>query len=135
MISKDLVAKTQKALAKFSAVQAVYLYGSYAEERANKYSDLDLGVLLDDGYNQMVKLDILTSLSNKNFTNVDLVILNQAPPLLRYEIVKNNQLIYARDDFDAAGYFSLVIRKYFDFRPYLEIHRKYLKERILNGQN
>jgi len=52
---------------------------------------------------------------------------------LRYEVVKENHLIYKKNDFDAVSYQSLMIRKYLDFEYYLKKNQQKFKERILNG--
>lgn len=114
-------------------VKAAYLFGSYARGEQKTDSDIDIGILLDENFDRIIKLDLLTSLTENGFDDVDLVILNNASILLKYEIVKNNNLIYSRSDFDTSSYFSKIIRLYLDFKPYLEVQRKYLKERILNG--
>ena len=80
-----------------------------------------------------LKLEILGDLIELGYDNVDLAILNNMSILGQYEVVKHNKIIYQREDFDPHSYFSLIIRKYLDFKPYLKVQRKYLKERILNG--
>jgi hypothetical protein len=42
--------------------------------------------------------------------------------------------VYQRPDFGAAAIFSLVVRRYLDFLPYLKVQRKAYKQRVLNGQ-
>ncbi len=118
---------------KFEDIKAAYIFGSYAEDRENKNSDLDIGLVLNDVYNPMIKLDILVKLTENKFEDIDIVILNQANPLVRFEAIKNNKLIYKQDSFDASSYYSLVTRTFLDFRPYLDVQRRYLKKRILNG--
>ncbi len=80
-----------------------------------------------------LKLEILGDLIELGYDNVDLAILNNMSILGQYEVVKHNKIIYQREDFDPHSYFSLIIRKYLDFKPYLKVQRKYLKKRILNG--
>jgi len=133
VLNKNVLNKLENIFSEFKDIKAVYLFGSYALGAEDKDSDLDLGILLDGDYDKIIKLDILTKLSGNGFDNVDLVILNDASILLSYEIVKHNSKIYVSSDFEPAAYFSLVIRKYLDFKPYLEVQRKYFKERILNG--
>lgn len=133
MLKEDQKRELRKVFANFPAVKAVYLFGSHAENKENRYSDLDLGVLLEDSFDKMIKVEILVSLTEHNFTDIDLVILNNVSPLVRFEVVKHNKILYKKDDFDSSSYFSLTVRKFLDFRPYLEIQRKYLKERIMNG--
>jgi len=52
---------------------------------------------------------------------------------LKFKVVKYNNIIFRRKDFDAAGYFSITVREYLDFKPFIEVQRRYLKERLLNG--
>ncbi|WP_027339019.1 type VII toxin-antitoxin system MntA family adenylyltransferase antitoxin [Halonatronum saccharophilum] len=117
----------------YNNIKAAYLFGSYAQDKERKNSDIDIGILLDKGYDKMIKVDILAKLAEYGYCEVDLVILNQADIVTRYEIVKHNKIIYKREDFDANTYFSFSIRTFLDFEPILKVQRKYLKEQILNG--
>ena len=45
-----------------------------------------------------------------------------------------NQVVYQRPDFDRGSTYSLVVRQYLDFLPFLEVQRKALKERLLNDK-
>ncbi len=125
--------KLKDIFTSYNEIKAAYLFGSYAEEEQNRNSDLDIGILLAEDYNKMIKLDILTKLTQNNFDNVDLVIINNASILVKYEVIKHNKLIYCRNDFDFSVYYSKITRLFLDFKPYLEVQRMYLKERIING--
>ena len=133
MLSQEKLEKLENVFNKYSEVIAVYLFGSFAEDKENSYSDLDLGVLLDNEYKNTIKLDILADLADQNFCNVDIIILNQAGILSRFEAVKHNILIYKKEDFEFSSYYSRVIREFQDFRYLLKIQSSYLKERLLNG--
>ncbi len=133
MLSNEKLDILKTVFMRYNHIKAVYLFGSFAEGKNNKLSDLDLGVLLDNDYNVDIKLDILTDLANYNFCNVDLIILNQAGLLTCFEVVKHNRIIYKRDDFDSSSYYSRIFREFQDFRYLLKIQSSYLKERILNG--
>lgn len=133
MLSLDIKKKLKEVFSKFDTIKVVYLFGSYACNKDNKLSDIDLGLLLDDNYDKNIKLSILADLAKNNLCNVDLVLLNEAPLMLKFEIVKHNNIIYKRQDFDSAGYFSIIVRKYLDFEPFIEVQRAYSKERLLNG--
>jgi len=133
MLSKEKLVTLNRIFSHYDQIKAAYLFGSHAANKANKLSDIDIGILLEQGYNKKIKLDILTELAEHFFCDIDLVILNEATLLVCFEIVKHNKIIYKKCSFDAAGYFSLTIRRFLDFRPFLAVQRKYLKERILNG--
>lgn len=134
MLSKESKIKLQDIFKQYKEIKVAFLFGSYADDKENKLSDLDLGILLENNYNRDIKLDILSKLTKNKFCNVDLVIINHASLLTRFEIVKHNKVIYKREDFDYPEYFSLTIRKFLDFRPCLQVQGQYLKERILNGK-
>ncbi|MFN2363984.1 MAG: nucleotidyltransferase domain-containing protein [Halarsenatibacteraceae bacterium] len=115
-------------------VQAAYLFGSHATGKANQLSDLDLAILLKEEKNQPeTKLKILKDLTELGYDDIDLVILNNLSIVAKYEVVRHNNLLYAAENFEANSYFSLTIRRYLDFKPFLKVQQKYLKERILNG--
>jgi len=97
-------------------------------------SDLDLAVLADGNSLCGRKLDILAELAKNGFCNVDLVILPSDDVVLQYEAVRLNRIVYQRPDFDSASVFSLFVRRYLDFLPYLKVQREAYKQRVLNGQ-
>jgi predicted nucleotidyltransferase len=117
----------------YPEIQAVYLFGSSASGRANAESDLDLAVLADDTSLRGRKLDILTELAGKGFCNVDLVFLPADDIVLQHEVVRLNRIVYQRPDFDGPSVFSLFVRRYLDFLPYLKVQREAYKRRVLNG--
>lgn len=116
---------------KYPDVQAVYLFGSVASGKANSQSDIDLAIVPRDSSLRDKKLDILADLTRSGFNNVDIVFLDIRDIVVRFEAVRQNRLIYCAPNFDAGSFFSLTIRQYFDFLPYLKIQREAYKHRIL----
>ena len=115
-------------------IQAVYLFGSTAEGRARPESDIDLAVIASSSRIKEKKLDILSELAQVGMCNVDLVFLNDQDLVLQYEAVRQNQLVYAREDFDRGATYSKIVRKYLDFEPYLRAQRAAYKRRIAGAQ-
>ena len=120
--------------AQFPQIQAVYLFGSLASGRGHPESDLDLAVVSGHDRSGSEKLDILARLAREGFCNVDLVLLPKDDIVLQFEAVRMNRIVYCRPEFDSASFYSLVIRRYLDFIPYLNVQRQAYKERILHGQ-
>jgi predicted nucleotidyltransferase len=116
---------------KYPDVQAVYLFGSVASGKANSQSDIDLAIVPRDSSLRDKKLDILADLTRSGFNNVDIVFLDIRDIVVRFEAVRQNRMIYCAPNFDAGSFFSLTIRQYFDFLPYLKIQREAYKHRIL----
>lgn len=117
---------------KYPDIQAVYLFGSGASGRLHAESDLDLAVYSHNPALRAQRLDMLTDLTRRGFSNVDLVFLDKNDIVLRFEAVRQNRLVYRAKDFDAGSFFSLVVRQYFDFAPYLKTQREAYKRRILH---
>ena len=115
------------------AIEAAYLFGSTAEGRARPDSDLDLALVGPADALQARKIDLLADLTAQGFDRIDLVLLDEADPLLRFEAVHHNCLVYARSDFDHGSYFSRTVREYFDLEPYLATQRRAMKRRWLDG--
>ncbi|MDZ7750220.1 MAG: nucleotidyltransferase domain-containing protein [Gammaproteobacteria bacterium] len=118
----------------YPEITAVYLFGSHAEGRARPDSDLDLALVGPREVLEARKLDILADLTRAGFDRIDLVLLEGADPALAFEAVRPNRLLYARPDFDHGSFYSLTLREYFDFEPYLRIQREALKRRLTGGQ-
>jgi len=83
---------------------SAYLFGSHAELRAHRESDVDVAVLLDrsafptrrDRFNERVRLSSLLIAALKCHV-VDVVVLNDAPPLLARRIVARGQRVFGTD--------------------------------------
>lgn len=122
-----------RTLAQYPAVEAVYPFGSHADGCANEQSDLDLGVV---GSPELLATDRVSMLADfviEGFDRVDLVFLDQADPVVRFEAVSRNRLLFRTPEFDHGSYVSRNLREYFDFEPYLKTQRRAMKERLLSG--
>ena len=135
-MKKEIIDKIIQIAKKYEFIKALYLFGSQAQDKKNEKSDIDIAVLLENNYTEKfgeIKVNLYEDFIKEGLDNIDLVILNQASALLKYEVVKENTLIYKKENFDGASYQSLVIRKYLDFEYYLKKNQRKFKERILNG--
>lgn len=117
----------------FPDIQAVYLFGSTASGKTHAESDLDLAIVPRTAKLRENQLQLLTELARQGFCDVDLVFLDTEDIVLKFEAVRQNRPIYTAPEFDHGSYFSLIIRQYFDFEPYLQVQREAYKRRILNG--
>ncbi|MFH1776445.1 MAG: nucleotidyltransferase domain-containing protein [Candidatus Omnitrophota bacterium] len=83
-------------------VMLAYLFGSRAKGNAANYSDFDIAVLFFEESNTVAdffdKTVYLKEDLRDYFPNeVDLVALNSANSLLKYEVIANAQLIYVKN--------------------------------------
>ena len=108
-------------------VSSVYLFGSHAEGRAHRESDVDLAVLLDwNRYPtsaQRFEVRVLLGselISVLNTNDVDLVILNDLPPLFGRRILYEGKRVFLGDP-EADRVFARDIQlQAADLAPWLE---------------
>ena len=107
----------------------MWLFGSIAKGSARSDSDIDLAVLADNTTANLPILPLITELESVLGRPVDVVLLNRAGDLLRYEVRKHGRLLYERNSL-ARKEFEVRSRK--SFEDFLHIHKKYVAK-VLYG--
>lgn len=125
--------------ARAKGLAVLYLFGSVAHGQVDKFSDIDVAVLLPEEIAAAEYFDrrlqmTLELMEILNRSDVDLVILNQAPPLLKYQVVTRGRALYSRDDRERDRFAARAILEYLDFKPILDLQFEYLKRRLKEGQ-
>lgn len=112
-------------------VAAVYLFGSHAEGRAHRESDVDLGVLLrwDVQPARCDRFEVRVRLAGELERLAapaapDVVILNDAPPLLGRHVVTAGSRIYLADAAADYAYTRDVQLRAADLAPFLRRMRQ-----------
>lgn len=129
----DQKEKLSAIFSQYPEIELVYLYGSHAKGAERLDSDLDLAVSARTGDYAGLKLDLLERLSLSGFEQLDIAFFQQATPLLRYQMVRHNQLLYCRSNSSSGALFSRCLNDYFDLEPTLRVQRAAYKERVLHG--
>lgn len=114
-------------LAREPEVVSAYLFGSYAHDRAHRESDVDLGVLLDHAIAGTtrerfeVRLRLTTALGAALQRNdIDLVVLNDAPPTLARTIVMDGRAVFCRNRLADHDFVRTTLLRAADVQPFLE---------------
>jgi len=118
----------KKRLAKNLKKQKVvfaYLFGSQAKGTAGRLSDTDVAVYFDDRIPRDkhfdARLEVLGALMDVLKTDdIDVAVLNDAPPLLAHRILKEGVLIFSDNDKVRLAYEVRAVLKYLDWKPYLD---------------
>ena len=120
-----------KRLSEDQNVQAVYAFGSIVHGGWGAQSDVDLAVLLDRSIDLRQELRLRATVTQTLARDdVDLVILNNAPPLLRFEVAANGHRLFTRDEAFADGFERRSSMTYFDTARLRETQRKLAKEAL-----
>ena len=118
-----------------SGVVCAYLFGSQAKGEVGPLSDIDIAIYLgrtvapEERFD--LRLKVLGELTDFFKTDaVDLVVLNDAPPLLAHRIVKDGRLLFSADEGVRLEFETSAVLKYLDWKPYLE---KYMRQVLGSG--
>jgi predicted nucleotidyltransferase len=119
-------------------VRLAYLFGSQATRRTHPSSDVDVAVLLDESltsdkrFAERLRLfgDLLRILGTEH---VDLVMLNEAPPLLAYETLRHGVLLYCADAQTRIEFQVRTLRTYEDTIPLRRILSEAMVARLKAG--
>ena len=100
-----------------------YIFGSFATKSNNKFSDIDIAIFTDikkinqKNFRYGYQAEVLTDLMHFLKTDkVDLILLNSAPPLLKYRVIYHGNLVYCKDDRERINFQIDSINKYMDFK-------------------
>lgn len=116
----------------YKDIVLVYLFGSVARGFETEMSDFDLAVLLSELPDELLDfyLDLMDELSVILGNNVDIVLLNDAPPLLRHQVIKHGRVIYCRDEEERIRFESISEKMYLDLRPMYKSYNQRLLEEV-----
>lgn len=108
----------------------VVLFGSQATGEARVYSDVDLAVRFIDGRDCMERcLDLACRLEESLGIRVDVVAIDMADSLLKYEVFSRGKLLYCRDRDRYLDDRVNAIDEYLDFKPVFErFYRRTVRE-------
>jgi uncharacterized protein len=131
----DILERAAEFFRRSPGVSAAYAFGSVAEGRAHRESDVDLAVLLDwgacpdraaRGARQVELLSALIQALGVN--DVDLVVLNDAPPLLGRHILRRGRRLCAPDAAATHAWERDVQLRAADVEPFIRRGRARLLE-------
>lgn len=129
-------------LTQYSDIQAAYVFGSRASGSAREDSDIDVAILLspkDDTEERFSRrLELTRTLNDHLAPKVDVVILNDAPPLLQQEVIRNGRIICDHDRNARIDFEVRVGKINADLRPAREFYRNAMFDELrkegLGGQ-
>lgn len=127
--------KLNAYFAKQPDIVAVYLYGSFIEDRIHPKSDIDFGVLFNKPiksfnsvgqvYSDLCDLKLPTE---PDVRNLDL----KESPAYLMNVIKG-KLVYIRDDNKRVEFEVEVLRRYYDTERLRQIRFYYLDQRLKDG--
>jgi predicted nucleotidyltransferase len=133
----DLLDRLRARAAALPEVRLAVLFGSVARGQERKGSDVDLGLLVDPDTPD-ARLRALIELERAAGREVDLVFLDEAPPLLRFEISRDGVLLRERDEGLWTDFRVKAMLDWWDWAPYAkrieDASIRRLRERMAHGK-
>lgn len=118
----------KKFIAKQNYIQLSYLFGSSATGKQGPLSDIDIAFYINPKLNkkELFKKELLlrAELNNILKTNklIDVVIMNEAPTTLNFEIIKHGKILFEKDKDLRVDIETRIMSKYLDRRYYDKRH-------------
>ena len=136
-----MIKKLEKFFSRKREIKFAYLFGSLAKRKNSKLSDIDIAVSVDKklidekkhpyGYKTSLITDLMSELHTDK---IDLVVLNEATPLLAHRVIRDGILVDCKDESARINFQVQTIHQYIDTEKIRRIQEKYLKERIYSGR-
>ncbi len=103
-------------------VSSLFIFGSAASGEMMPESDIDLAVLINDRRKGRISYDSLRkkyyAVSPKfSMRNVDITILNTAPPFLKHRIIKTGKVLFDKNRRMRVIFAARAVLEYFDYKP------------------
>lgn len=135
---QDVVKRVRQYLAARPEVLDAYLFGSFARGSGEQHSDLDVAVFVDHtaaprspyGYRAELATDLMQVAERDD---VDVVLLNNAPPLLYQRVLRDGIRIVSRDLGATTVREGRALSRYCDYLPQLRKVEALHAARIARG--
>ena len=112
-------------------VRLAVLFGSAARNTATDRSDLDVGVSFESSVHPAPVLEV--ELSRVSHRRVDLIVLDAAPPLLRFEIARDGRLLVERVPHAWVDFKARAMVDWWDWAPLARMLHASALKRVREG--
>jgi len=126
-INKKIITDYLKS--KIQSLQAVIIFGSYASNLENRYSDIDIAFLSSKKVSNIQRWELQEELASILDKDVDLVDIESASDVFKFQIASEGIVIYSSNSKDIELYLDKI------YTIYLQLNddRKAILEDIRNG--
>lgn len=137
-VNQTVLDTLRERLERRPEILEAYLFGSHARGEAMPHSDLDIAVYVDRerlppapwGYAAELTADLMAGLG---LNQLDVVVLNDAPPLLYHRVLRDGERLLSRDLAATTTREGYAISRYCDYLPHLRKIDRELARRLADG--
>jgi len=128
---EEISKRVREALSGFDKIIVAYVFGSTAKEKEHAFSDIDIAVLLKEPSIEKT-MRIHSLLTGVLGDRVDTLLLNFAPPILRYHVVKNGLRVLTNDEDARISFEARALSEGLDEEFLIANVRKTMVRRLLS---
>jgi len=126
----EMVEKLKKSLSMHADIVFVFLFGSFVKGDMTSSSDLDIAIYFSSVVDYYRIIDLRGELSEMFGVETDIVVLNNASPVIKMQVLKKGALLFDKDHRAYNEFFVNTIKEYDD----LKMTRREIEEKILRGR-
>jgi predicted nucleotidyltransferase len=129
MTSMSALDRITRLLDETPVVRLAVVFGSAARRTENPGSDIDLGISWVNGSGRSAS-DLAVALERAAGRRVDLITLDDAPPLLRFEIARDGVVLVEREAHAWADFRAKAMIDWWDWAPTARMMHSVMAERV-----
>jgi predicted nucleotidyltransferase len=128
----EVIKESEPIISRDLAIRFILLIGSQVTGKRGPMSDVDLAIYVDPeeygnrAFHVHVEVGLLLSRKLKR-DDIDIVILNDAPPTLRFGAIKNGHILYIKDESEYEDYVVRTLSEYYDSSYFLNRQFQYAR--------
>jgi len=112
-----------------------YLFGSYATGLVHPFSDLDIGIYIENDYcgrTLTLEMSLAIEIDEKLALGIsaDVRVINNLPLIIAGKIATEGLIIYSKDEVARVDFEAPIRPKYFDFLPVIREYNMAYMDRI-----
>lgn len=133
VLTPELKAAAAAYFGEQSHVAAAFLFGSQARGTVRPNSDVDVAVLMEHGYSDDAFLPVTFATDLMRILrrdDVDVVILNSAPPVLMHRVARDGEILFATSNTVVAEFVIYAVQQFEDTRPLRELQDMQTRQRL-----
>ncbi len=130
MLTKDaILSKDYQRLMYLTGADIIFLFGSVVSDRFRADSDIDIGVYFENlRYDKTTVYDIILDFFQTE--KIDVAFLNEASPLLLYQIIKKGKPLAWKSHAMLVEFRLRSLKKYWETKKFRKIREHLLKNSI-----
>jgi len=129
--------KIDPNLCKKLNIEIVYLFGSQVKGTDAVSSDFDIAVLFSNTFSSdelfRRTVTFAQELKTQYKYEFNIVVLNNATSLLKYEVISHSKVLYSRNDQERIKFEVGTVKVYIDDQHIREIYAQALQDRVSKG--